>query len=265
MNSSGSAIAENEKWLDSIEGKTYQFTNALQTMWSNMLDSEVIKGFLDFGTEAIQFLDTGAGKVVALVAALQLIAKFKGFSIKGIAQGLINTIKNITTAQQTLQALSSVSPVAGTLSTEGINAYAQAVAGLTAKQQANLLASQNLTKQDIQRVLQTNKCTEAEQREALAHVYSGTTKQQEAAASQQLFIAKTQEMAATFKNNAATLQGVAADEALAAATILETAASQNASKRTAKNEDLFRQESRFFHKNQKKKSLLSKLLFYALY
>ena len=95
MNSSGSAIAENEKWLNSIEGKTYQFTNALQTMWSNMLDSEVIKGFLDFGTDAIRFLDTGAGKVIAIIAALKLMAKFKGFSLGGIVKGLSNTIANI--------------------------------------------------------------------------------------------------------------------------------------------------------------------------
>lgn len=229
MNSSGSAIAENEKWLDSIEGKTYQFTNALQTMWSNMLDSEAIKGFIDFGTDAIQFLDTGAGKVIALVAALKLMAKFKGFSIGGIAKGLGDTIQNITKAKQTLDALSKVSPVTGALPTESINAYAQAVAGLTAKQQANLLASQNLTKQDIQRVLQTNKCTEAEMREAMAHVHTKTSKDQEAVASQTLLMAKTQEMAATYRNNAATLQGAAAEEALTAATILETAASKNAS------------------------------------
>lgn len=101
MNSSGSAIAENEKWLDSIEGKTYQFTNALQTMWSNMLDSEVIKSFIDFGTDAIQFLDTGAGKVIALVAALKLMAKFKGFSLGGIAQGLGDTIKQISQCNAT--------------------------------------------------------------------------------------------------------------------------------------------------------------------
>ena len=228
MNSSGSAIAENEKWLDSIEGKTYQFTNALQTMWSNMLDSETLKGFIDFGTEAIQFLDTGAGKVIALVAALKLMAKFKGFSIGGIVQGLGDTIKNITQAKQTLDALSSVAPVAGPLSTESINAYAQAVAGLTAKQQANLLASQNLTKQDIQRVLQTNKCTEAEMREAMAHVHTTATKEQEAAASQQILASKTQEAVASYRAQAAKLMeagatetDTAVSEANAAANFLE--------------------------------------------
>lgn len=229
MNSSGSAIAENEKWLDSIEGKTYQFTNALQTMWSNMLDSEIIKGFIDFGTDVIQFLDTGAGKAIAFAAAFKLIAKYKGFSMKGIAQGLGDTIKQITTAQQRIQALSSVAPVNGqVLPQESIDRYAQAVAGLTAKQQANLLASQNLTKHDIQRVLQVNKCTEAEQREALAHVRTSATKQQEVAASQALFNSKTREMAATYRNKAMTLQGAAASEAAAAANLLEEAASKKA-------------------------------------
>lgn len=211
MNSSGSAMAENEKWLDSIEGKTYQFTNALQTMWSNMINSEVIKSFIDFGTDAIQFLDTGAGKVVALVAALKLMAKFKGFSIGGIVKGLGDTINKITTAQQTLQKLSSVSPVTGPLPTESINAYAKAVAGLTAKQQANLLASQNLTKHDIQRVLQTNQCTEAAQREALAHIATTNSKEQELAASYRAQAAILGEIGTTEAATAASTAAAAAD------------------------------------------------------
>ena len=233
MNSSGSAMEENAKWLDSIEGKTYQFTNALQTMWSNMIDSEMVKGFLDFGTEAIQLLDTLPGKAIALVSAFQLIGKFKGFSIQGIAKGLGDTIQNITNAQQTLQALSSVSPVTGALPTESINAYAQAVAGLTAKQQANLLASQNLTRQDIQTILQTNKCTEAEIREAMAHVQTKATKEQEVAASQQLLAAKTQEAIASYKAQASKLlevgtteAAISASEAQAAADFLEANASE---------------------------------------
>ena len=233
LDSTGSAYEENKKWLDSIEGKTYQFTNALQTMWSNMFDSKTVKNFIDFGTDTIKFLDTGTGKVIALVSALKLAAKLKGFSITGVAKGLGNTIQNITKAQQTLQALSAVSPVAGPLPTESINAYAAAVAGLTAKQQANLLASQNLTKQDIQHILQINECTEAEMREAMAHVRTGATKEQEAASSQQLVAAKTQEAIASYKAQAAKLMeagttdaDTAASEANAAASFLEANASE---------------------------------------
>ena len=187
MNSSGSAIAENEKWLDSIEGKTYQFTNALQTMWSNMIDSEMVKSFIDFGTDAIQFLDTGAGKVIALVAALKLMAKFKGFSIKGIAQGLGDTIKNITTAQQTLQTLSQTSPIGKGYDLTNVQAYAQAVSNLTAKQQANLLASQGLNKEQIKYALTLNQVDDAAQREVMAHVRATTAKQQSADADKILF------------------------------------------------------------------------------
>lgn len=229
MNSAGSAMAENEKWLDSIEGKTYQFTNALQTLWSNMIDSEAIKVFLDFGTDAIQFLDTGAGKVVAFAAALKLMAKFKGFSIAGIAKGLGDTIKDINTAQQTLQSLKKVMPGAEGLSTQNIQAYANAVASLTPKYQAQMLAAQGLTKQQIKLAMQHNKVGEEAIKEATAHVYSKTTKEQEAAASQKLFVAQTQGLAISYRSAQAKLEGAAASQAEAAAKLLETAASKNLS------------------------------------
>ena len=56
-NSSGSALAENEKLLDSIEGKVRQFKNATQTMWSDALDDDMIKGFVSFGTELVKIID----------------------------------------------------------------------------------------------------------------------------------------------------------------------------------------------------------------
>lgn len=56
-NSAGSALQENEKYLDSIQGKIDQFTNAMQTMWNNALDSDMVKGFVSLGTELIKILD----------------------------------------------------------------------------------------------------------------------------------------------------------------------------------------------------------------
>ena len=187
MNSSGSAMAENEKWLDSIEGKTYQFTNALQTMWSNLIDSEMVKDFLDFGTDAIQFLDTGAGKVIAFVAAMKLMAKFKGFSLGGIVKGLGDTINKITTAQQTLQTLGKTTPIGQGFDLTNVNAYAQAVSNLTAKQQANLLASQGLNQEQIKYALTLNQVDDAAMREAMAHVNATSAKQQSADADKALF------------------------------------------------------------------------------
>lgn len=57
MNAQGSAEAENEKYLDSIQGKIEQFTNATQTMWMNALNSDTIKGFVDIGTSLIKVFD----------------------------------------------------------------------------------------------------------------------------------------------------------------------------------------------------------------
>lgn len=230
MNSSGSAIAENEKWLDSIEGKTYQFTNALQTMWSNMIDSEMVKSFLDFGTGAIQILDTSAGKIVALVAALKLAAKFKGFSLGGIVKDLGDTINKITTAQNTLQTLSETTKIGQGYDLTNVNAYAQAVANLTAKQQANLLASKGLNQEQIRYALTLNQVDGAAMREAMAHVHATTAKQQENAVTAQSIQQKAQELAMSLRTQAATADETRAKELNVVADILENATSEEAIK-----------------------------------
>jgi hypothetical protein len=74
-----SAWKENQKYLDSIQGKIDQFTNAVQTMWNNTLDDSWIKGFVSFGTIIIQTID----KIGLLTTAL-------------IALGAVSMIKNKT-------------------------------------------------------------------------------------------------------------------------------------------------------------------------
>ena len=69
MNSAGSAIEENEKYLDSINGKIQQFTNAVQTMWNDELSSEPIKKVVDFGTGLIKVVDT-LGLIPSILAAI---------------------------------------------------------------------------------------------------------------------------------------------------------------------------------------------------
>ena len=53
----GSALKENETQLDSIEGRITRFTNAVQTMWKNTLDSDVVKWFVDLGTKIVKLID----------------------------------------------------------------------------------------------------------------------------------------------------------------------------------------------------------------
>ena len=69
MNAEGSALEENEKYLDSIQGRIDLFNNAIQTMWSTELDSDVIKLFVDLGTSLVKVIDK-LGVVNTLVFGL---------------------------------------------------------------------------------------------------------------------------------------------------------------------------------------------------
>ena len=226
MNSSGSAIEENERWMDSIEGKTYQFTNALETMWSNMLDSEVIKGFLDFGTGAIKFLDTFPGKITAIVAALAGLSKLKGISLLGLGQEAKSNIGNLANAFAQIKNITKASPTGGMLPTDTLLQYASAVNKLTASQQANLLASQGLSKSQIQQVMQYNNLSDAVINEATAHTFAKAATDGEIAAQSALFSVKTQNVATSLRAAAANSSEAAAQQLNVAADIVESSTSK---------------------------------------
>ena len=105
MKAQGSAEAENEKYLNSIQGKIDQFTNSLQTMWSNWLSSGVIKFVVDLGTALVKLADA-LGLVgtaaVALGAKIAIPKIFSGIksSIAAVkdayntARGVVSTISS---------------------------------------------------------------------------------------------------------------------------------------------------------------------------
>lgn len=76
-NASGSALKENEKYLDSIQGKIDQFNNAMQSMWSNLLNSDIVKAVVEWGTKIIKSLDTAEGKILAIVKAIAILMAYK--------------------------------------------------------------------------------------------------------------------------------------------------------------------------------------------
>ena len=57
MEAQGSAEAENEKYMNSIQGKIDQLNNAVQTMWKNAIDSDVIKFFVDVAKGIVTIVD----------------------------------------------------------------------------------------------------------------------------------------------------------------------------------------------------------------
>lgn len=65
----GSAIAENEKYLDSVAGKISQMNAAMEGLSNTLLDSGVVKFFIDFATASIKAADG----VVEFTGALPLL------------------------------------------------------------------------------------------------------------------------------------------------------------------------------------------------
>lgn len=93
--SMGSALAENEKYLNSIEGKTKQVEAAFQTLANSIIQSDIVKTFLDI-QKAILNIATELNKVGALLPALATLAV------------TIKTIKDAFTAQKATQSIMSM-------------------------------------------------------------------------------------------------------------------------------------------------------------
>lgn len=171
MNSSGSAIKENEKYLDSIQGKLDQFQNSLQAFWNNMLDSRVIKGVIDFGIQMIKILDTIPGKITAVVVALAGFAKFKGINFFNLGPEMTQNIKAYSQAITQLSALKSMKldiGAAGQWDTTAVQAYANAVKGLSAAEQAEMLTKQGLNREQTEEIMRRAGVEDAVIRETLS-------------------------------------------------------------------------------------------------
>ena len=212
--------------MESLQGRIDLFNNSLQTLYNNTLKSDWIKWFVDRGTDLVQVLDTAYGKILALIAAIKLATKIKNTSILGVAQGAAGNVKNVATAKNTLDAFGSINLLGASNSTAALQQYAAAVADLTAKQQANLLASAGLSKQQIQMAMQYNGLEKKVINEATAHVFAKGAKDQEAATDANLLRQKTQMLAASYQAQAAKLQEAAASQTGAAASASEAAASE---------------------------------------
>ena len=104
-NSAGSALKENERYLDSIQGKIDQFNNAMQAMWSDTLDSDVVKTFVSLATQLVKIVDAVGPLNVALVGLFTFIeAKYHllGNMFKPAGDGVEELKKQLVKAEEEL-------------------------------------------------------------------------------------------------------------------------------------------------------------------
>lgn len=78
LNAEGSALKENAAYLDSIQGRIDLFNNAMQTMWMNFINADVVKFIVDIGTGLIKLIDTVGVLSVALTGLFAgMFAKYE--------------------------------------------------------------------------------------------------------------------------------------------------------------------------------------------
>lgn len=88
LNSTGSAIKENETYMDSIEGHLKQLESAWQEFATNTLEADTVKGFIDAGKAALEFIDKIGGLPTIIMNLTTLLAMSK------VPKGIEN-IKNL--------------------------------------------------------------------------------------------------------------------------------------------------------------------------
>lgn len=191
-------MKENAKWMDSIEGKTTQLTNAMQTLWNGTLNSDIIKYFLDLALGITKVVDKVGLLKTVLAGITVYLAAFKKITPAGLFKDISMQVKNYNAAISQLQTLKSVTDVTSgmsmaTFSAGPVQAYAAAVSSLTAKQQASALATAGLTKAQIAQVMSLNGVKDATIQQILG--------EQQLAASKQATVAITAEEAAVMLAN----------------------------------------------------------------
>lgn len=80
VNAQGSAMQEQERWMQSAEAKTKQFEAAFQSLSQSILDSDLLKWFIDFGTGTVNVLDgviKTFGSLVTIASGAGIYAGFK--------------------------------------------------------------------------------------------------------------------------------------------------------------------------------------------
>lgn len=169
QNAEGSALRENEKYLDSIQGRIDLFTNAVQTMWQNTLNSDVVKFFVDLGTKIIQIIDKiGLFRSLLIALATYSMVKNKmgpiaflgGISdgirkVVGKIGGFIGSLTRMTAATSAYTAETLAASVAnGALSASEAaniaskNGLALATTSLTAAEATSILTKAGVVQAD---------------------------------------------------------------------------------------------------------------------
>ena len=112
QDANGSAMRENEKYIQSISGHLAQLQNAWQEMWANAANREVINFFIDAAKAVVNFANAVGvlpTTLALLVPYINIITKAK--SGKGIITQFLEWAATLDTAKETVKNTSNVGTV----------------------------------------------------------------------------------------------------------------------------------------------------------
>lgn len=163
----GSAMKENQVYLDSIAGRQQTLARSTQEFYNKLINSDVIKYFLQLAqyvmdaTNAIGPLATALTGIVVAFSAINKtspLTLFKGLkeqmSMYGNAKNSFSILGSLSTGLNADQK--------NTFIDSNIKAYAAAVNGLNANKQALLLTTQGLNAAQVEEALKANGVAEAD-------------------------------------------------------------------------------------------------------
>ena len=84
QNAAGSATEENEKYLDSIEGRIQVLSTSFQNLWANAIDTGFLKFWIDLGTNILNVTDK-VGLLQTAIGTIFGIASFNGAGRANVA------------------------------------------------------------------------------------------------------------------------------------------------------------------------------------
>ena len=104
LNSEGSAMEENAKRMNSLQGKVEQLKSAWQSFAKNSLDSDLVKNILTTTTNVVKLVDKLGGLKPILLSILGLVITFKaqkiGKSVELIWNNIISLVNGLKIFKQ---------------------------------------------------------------------------------------------------------------------------------------------------------------------
>ncbi len=139
LQSQGSALRENARYLDSIQGKVSQFTSELEKFWTEGISSDSVKRLVEFGTQVLKLINDLGGMPTVLTAITGAIITLNGYKLpEMIARISTNVLEMIAKFDYAYAATGSLAQGftamagAGSLLTASLGAVSLVVTGLVA-------------------------------------------------------------------------------------------------------------------------------------